>query len=314
MPKTSTATAAGSTHPEYGAVWFPLEVRSRLGALPLRPLGLGAALGLDLGRRRALGLRAVPLRPLGALARPLGLVRRAPTWRGRCTRRRWWPGSAARNWGVSSTSAARPSAGCRWRRARSSCPGTARRRSTSTASIADPPPPPGRKPMPQVPTGPVMYGNQGVPGAVTVVPRDVLVQRQPVARAVIDPRGAGSPAQPWCGWRRRRAGASRRAATASAASAAPLPARREPRDVCRAARRPTPGPGRPRPSRRGRRRSVCRAPTRGAAARAPDHDRGTARAPRRPRAGRRSPGPPAGAWRCARATRERERRSARPGR
>jgi hypothetical protein len=34
---------------------------------------------------------------------------------------------------------------------------------------------------PQVPTGPVMYGNHGVPGAVTVVPSNVLAQRQPVA-------------------------------------------------------------------------------------------------------------------------------------
>ena len=40
--------------------------------------------------------------------------------------------------------------------------------------------------VPQVPTGPVMYTNQGVPGAVTVVPRDVLVNRQPVSRGVID--------------------------------------------------------------------------------------------------------------------------------
>jgi hypothetical protein len=36
---------------------------------------------------------------------------------------------------------------------------------------------------PQVPTGPVMYGNRGVPGAVTVVPSNVLTQRQPVAPA-----------------------------------------------------------------------------------------------------------------------------------
>lgn len=51
-----------------------------------------------------------------------------------------------------------------------------------------PPPkplPPGHRPPPQVPTGPIMYGNQGVPNAVTVVPRDVLVQQQPVARAVV---------------------------------------------------------------------------------------------------------------------------------
>jgi hypothetical protein len=36
-----------------------------------------------------------------------------------------------------------------------------------------------------IPTGPVAYTNQGVPGAVTVVPRDVLVRREPVARAVV---------------------------------------------------------------------------------------------------------------------------------
>ncbi len=46
---------------------------------------------------------------------------------------------------------------------------------------------PGRAlPPPAHHTGPVMYSNQGVPGAVTVVPRDVLLRRQPVARAVVD--------------------------------------------------------------------------------------------------------------------------------
>ncbi len=44
----------------------------------------------------------------------------------------------------------------------------------------------------QVPTGPVVYGNQGVPNAVTVVPRDVLARRQPVDRALLDLRGSGS--------------------------------------------------------------------------------------------------------------------------
>lgn len=43
-----------------------------------------------------------------------------------------------------------------------------------------------QRPPQQVPTGPVMYGNQGVPGAVTVVPRDVLMRRQPVSRAVVE--------------------------------------------------------------------------------------------------------------------------------
>ena len=41
--------------------------RRRLGAVPLRPLGLGRALGLDLDRRRALGIRALPLRTVGLL-------------------------------------------------------------------------------------------------------------------------------------------------------------------------------------------------------------------------------------------------------
>lgn len=43
-----------------------------------------------------------------------------------------------------------------------------------------------RHPPGQVPTGPISYGNQGVPNAVTVVPRDVLVRRQPVSRGVVD--------------------------------------------------------------------------------------------------------------------------------
>lgn len=38
---------------------------------------------------------------------------------------------------------------------------------------------------PQVPTGPISYGNQGVPNAVTVVPSDVLTNRQPVAPAAM---------------------------------------------------------------------------------------------------------------------------------
>jgi hypothetical protein len=41
------------------------------------------------------------------------------------------------------------------------------------------------RPPQTVPTGPIAYTNQGVPGAVTVVPRDVLSRREPVARAVV---------------------------------------------------------------------------------------------------------------------------------
>ena len=46
-----------------------------------------------------------------------------------------------------------------------------------------------QRPPQQVPTGPVMYSNQGVPGAVTVVPREVLVRREPVSRAVVEVGG-----------------------------------------------------------------------------------------------------------------------------
>jgi hypothetical protein len=57
--------------------------------------------------------------------------------------------------------------------------------------------PPGRsRPPAQVPTGPVMYSNLGVPGAVTVVPRDVLMQRKPVGGAKVDAREAMPHSQP----------------------------------------------------------------------------------------------------------------------
>ena len=50
-----------------------------------------------------------------------------------------------------------------------------------------------RHPPNQVPTGPISYGNQGVPNGVTVVPSDVLVRRQPVSRGAMEipdaPRG-----------------------------------------------------------------------------------------------------------------------------
>ncbi|CAD5369796.1 conserved exported hypothetical protein [Rubrivivax sp. A210] len=49
------------------------------------------------------------------------------------------------------------------------------------------------RPPVQVPTGPIMYGNQGVPGGITAVPRDVLSRRQPVAREVLEERGRPRP-------------------------------------------------------------------------------------------------------------------------
>lgn len=45
----------------------------------------------------------------------------------------------------------------------------------------------------RVQTGPIMYTNQGVPGGVTVVSRDVLVRREPVARSVVDVKVGSRP-------------------------------------------------------------------------------------------------------------------------
>jgi hypothetical protein len=48
-----------------------------------------------------------------------------------------------------------------------------------------------------VPTGPIAYSHLGVPQAVTVVPSDVLRQRQPVAAAVVEvPQRPMVPARP----------------------------------------------------------------------------------------------------------------------
>jgi hypothetical protein len=45
----------------------------------------------------------------------------------------------------------------------------------------------GHPPTEPIRTGPIMYGNQGVPGAVTVVSRDALLRRESVAPAAIEP-------------------------------------------------------------------------------------------------------------------------------
>jgi hypothetical protein len=50
---------------DYGNVWVPKFRADGLGAVPRRSLGLDLAVGLDLGRRPAVGLCAVPLWPLG---------------------------------------------------------------------------------------------------------------------------------------------------------------------------------------------------------------------------------------------------------
>ncbi|HSM22235.1 MAG TPA: DUF6600 domain-containing protein, partial [Rubrivivax sp.] len=186
-----------NTHPEYGAVWFPHVVRA--GWAPYR---YGRWVWV-----RPWGWTWVDEAPWGFAPFHYG---RWVHWGGRWG---WWPGAyVARpvyapalvawvgggGWGVT-VNVGGPAVGwvplaprevfVPWYRA--------------TPRHADrvnrhPPHRPGHRPVPQVPqvpTGPVMYGNQGVPGAVTVVPRDVLVQRQPVGRAVITPRGHGAPAQ-----------------------------------------------------------------------------------------------------------------------
>ena len=57
------------TAPAYGEVWYP----NVLGALHARPVGLDRAVGLDLDRRRAVGVRAVAFRALGLYRRALVL-------------------------------------------------------------------------------------------------------------------------------------------------------------------------------------------------------------------------------------------------
>ena len=116
--------------PDYGPLWAPTDVPRRMGALQRRPLGLDPALGLDLGRRCALGLRAVPLRPLGQLSQPLvlgtGHLRRPPGLRagaGRLDRRR-----ARRR--LDRHRPDRRSAGSRSRRTRSTCRPTGPARAT----------------------------------------------------------------------------------------------------------------------------------------------------------------------------------------
>lgn len=189
------------THPEYGAIWFPHTVRT--GWVPYR---YGRWVWV-----RPWGWTWVDEAPWGFAPFHYG---RWVNWRGRWG---WWPGAyvarpayapamvawvGGAGWAVS-VNVGGPAIGwvplapheafVPWYRA--------------TPRHVDhvnrhPPPRSGHRPaprVPQVPTGPVMYGNQGVPGAVTVVPRDVLVQRQPVGRAVIEPRGTLAPGRDWVG-------------------------------------------------------------------------------------------------------------------
>ena len=139
--------------------------RVRRGLVPLRgaqpagrrtatAAGSGCGPGAGPGSTRRPGASRRSTTGAGCTGAAAGAGGRAPTWRGRSSRRRWWPGSAARTGACRSISAARPSAGCRWRRARSSCPGIARTPVYVDRINRHPPPPPGRKPVPRVPTRP----------------------------------------------------------------------------------------------------------------------------------------------------------------
>ena len=93
--RISTPTAAGATTAATASVWAPRSVPAGWAALPHRPLVLRAAVGLDLGRRAAVGLRALSLRPLGQHAATAGCGCRRSARRVRSMRRRWSPSSAA---------------------------------------------------------------------------------------------------------------------------------------------------------------------------------------------------------------------------
>ena len=96
------------------------------------------ALGLDLGRRRALGLRAVPLRPLGLLAQQLVLGAGHAT----CARPVYapalvaWVGGPRVSVSAQRRRPGRRSAGCRSRRARSTCRATASASATCATSTS----------------------------------------------------------------------------------------------------------------------------------------------------------------------------------
>ena len=67
-----------SQDPSYGPVWLPRAVPANWAPYRARPLELDSALGLDLGRRRTVGLCALPLRALGTNRPALGLGARPP--------------------------------------------------------------------------------------------------------------------------------------------------------------------------------------------------------------------------------------------
>jgi hypothetical protein len=184
-------------HPEYGAIWLPLEVRADWA--PYRE-GRWAWV-------RPWGWTWVDEAPWGFAPFHYG---RWVHWRGRWG---WTPGNyiarpvyapalvawvGGAHWGVS-VNFGGPAIG--WLPLAPFELFVPHYRSSPNYRdrINLPPHRPGHRPPPQqVPTGPVSYGNQHAPGAVTVVPRDALALRQPVSRSVINPQpGANGPGRPW---------------------------------------------------------------------------------------------------------------------
>lgn len=185
-------------HPEYGAIWLPFEVRA-----DWAPYRDGRWVWV-----RPWGWTWVDEAPWGFAPFHYG---RWVHWRGRWG---WTPGDyiarpvyapalvawvGGSHWGVS-VNFGGPAIG--WLPLAPFELFMPYYRSTPTYRdrINEQPRRPGRRPPPQqVPTGPISYGNQHAPGAVTVVPRDALALRQPVSRAVIEDRlvDRNGPARPW---------------------------------------------------------------------------------------------------------------------
>ena len=122
-------------HPEYGAVWLPLSV-----GVDWAPYRYGRWAWVQPWGWTWSTTHPGALRPsitaAGCIGAGAGPGAPAATCAARSTRRRWWPGWAARIWAYRSTWARRPWPGCRWPRARSSGPGTVPRLCTPTGSTS----------------------------------------------------------------------------------------------------------------------------------------------------------------------------------
>jgi hypothetical protein len=125
VPRTSAATAAGSSRPTTARcgsrAWS-----SPAGRRTATATGASCSRGAGPGSTTRPGASRRSTTAAGCSSAGAGAGRRAATWRGRCTRRRWSPGSAARTSRSRCRSVRSPrSAGSRSARARSSCPATA---------------------------------------------------------------------------------------------------------------------------------------------------------------------------------------------